>query len=455
MAILQAPSRIDLLPRQACIIPHRHLDFVVYGGAAGCGKTYAMSAIPTLEAVRADEYSGLFLRRTLAAAKNNKSLWDTLVTVTRRAGGRAKHGARPHVDMPRQGRFQLGHLAKPDSIEDYMGAAYNFIGIDEATEVRCNEMTRLHSRLRDSRGGQPSWMLLSCNPDRLSYLFNWLRPWVDPDHPLYPHPFGSPLWMTIIDDLTGECRHAPEPVKDAHTLTLIPGRVQNNPYMVESGYADSLRKLPPLERARLYHGDWLVSRKQGDVFDTRLIRSARSAEPPIMWNRWTDDVRAWDGAAREKRVKDADYCAGARMRWDGEELAITDMIRKHLITGQLKPLIVSTAKADGPGVRVILEREGGSHSGELISEVRAALPGYVVQDYKPLTDKIARSQALAILVAEGMVTMIEGHWNGECRAEMDAFKTDGVHDDQVDALNLGLHAIRKGNAYAGNRRWIT
>ena len=452
---------LNLLPRQALAeLFSRNIDFCVYGGAAGGAKTFALNAIPCLDSRGVREYRGITLRRTLAQARKAGSLWDTLQETGRKVGGTPRHSLPPFLRLPRNGKIEIGHLNNPDSIEDYMSAQYNFVGVDEATQVRCQDIIKLKSRIRDARDTDTySRMILACNPDRLSYLFHWVRPFVDPSHALYPYRYGAPVWFQLTDTVTGECEHSPEPQSDWYSLTLIPSKVEDNPYLANTGYASDLDKLPPHLRARYRDGSWLTSAVRGDIFRTEHLKTARHAIPPYMDNRWQADVRAWDTAASWKKVKDSDYCAGGRMLWDGEELCVTDMVRVRPDPGQLKRLIVDTAKRDGPGVRIAIEREPGSQSGGFIEEVRAELPGFVVQGHSPTRDKIVRSEPLSLLVYDQKVTLLDRPWNAALIAEMDAFGTldqqqGKVHDDQVDALNLGLLECVGGSIYDGNTRWV-
>ena len=454
-----APPRIDLLPRQALVMMLPRTDFTVYGGAAGGAKTWGLAAITTLDCARSIDYSSLLLRKTLQQARKAKSLWPTLQTVAAKAGGTAYHSAPLHMRMPNRGIIEVGHLQRPNSIDDYMSAAYNMVGIDEATQVRCEDVLKLHSRIRDTDAGAPNRMMLCCNPDRHSYLFHWVRPYVDPDHELYPVPMCQPIWMHVKDELTGACEHSLEPVPDWYSLTLIPSRVEHNPYYATGPYKDNLRKLPAHERARFLTGSWLTSVRRGDIFNTRQVRLSRHASPPHMHNRWGAEVRGWDCAASEKQHSNADYCAGGKVLWDGNELCITDMVRERVTPATLKNLIVSTAQQDGPGVRIAIEREPGSQGGAFIHELREALPGYHIEEFSPVKDKIVRSRALSQLVNDGMVIMLDRGFVPVLIAEFDGFGTldwekGNVKDDQIDGLNIGLMAARGGDIFMREGGWV-
>ena len=79
----------------------------------------------------------------------------------------------------------------------------------------------------------------------------------------------------------------------------------------------------------------------------------------------------------------------------------------------------------------------------LIDEMRRS--SIFVQDFSPGKgqDKIARLNAVADMFASGQVWFPETWWASEVVEEIVAFPS-GEHDDDVDAMTLGLARIRKG-----------
>lgn len=73
-------------------------------------------------------------------------------------------------------------------------------------------------------------------------------------------------------------------------------------------------------------------------------------------------------------------------------------------------------------------------------------------EVQPNTDKVSRAQPAAALMASGGIWFRHGApWLGDLEHELLAFP-NGSHDDQVDAVSLGVHAFRGGLKPSGEAK---
>ena len=296
---------------------------------------------------------------------------------------------------------------------------------------------------------------------------HWVKPYVmDPGPEIAERiPYGSLSHIEVRDRMTGQCDHHAAANRHTWTFTLIRSSLADNRYLANDGvYRANLLSQPPYERKRLLYGDWLASPLRGDVFPTHLVTKVRHFDQEHLGfaPHFTAEVRAWDTAATEQQRKAGDFTAGGHCLMDREgNFYIADVIHTQESVGTLKGHIQRVARElDGPGLRIAMEVEPGSHSGTWTHEMQQDLAGFAVQRERPHRDKETRAMRLSEIMREGRVFVLDRPWTDGLLAEWDAFGApdDGsgikTHDDLVDMATLGLLACDKGRAYdtPGRRR---
>lgn len=106
-------------------------------------------------------------------------------------------------------------------------------------------------------------------------------PWLKPDHPRPAKP-GELRWYTTIEGQDIECQGS-EAIKVGNdyvkpkSRTFIPARVQDNPYLMATGYLATLQALPEPYRSRLLHGDFspLEDANIFQVIPDKWVRAAQ------------------------------------------------------------------------------------------------------------------------------------------------------------------------------------
>ena len=127
------------------------------------------------------------------------------------------------------------------------------------------------------------------------------------------------------------------------------------------------------------------------------------------------------------------------MAMRGGEFLIEDVRRDRLGPAGVDDLIKTTASGDGFDTLIREEQEPGS-SGKSVVDARARmLPGYQYLGVASTGPKVARANAFASAMGNGLVCVPRGApWLPAFKLEYAAFTADNSHqhDDQVDGGSL-------------------
>lgn len=440
---------LGFTPRQMLMVSSE-ASIVGYGGSAGGGKTRGAINLAYNYCLQYPGYESVIVRSTFEEAKKQGAIWDEIKDIAYALGPDVctVNLSTLRVNLCNGSSLQLGALKDESTHNAYKGSQFQLLLADEATEIRGFQLLYLQSRLRvvEEHEDWPVRTIFLSNPDRLSPMYHWLAPWVSTKHDWYPYPPGKLLYMEVLDEKESTVRHFMEPGENRQSITFIPARLHHNPYLKKTDYGKRLAALGRVERERLLYGNWEASYIKGGVFEIDLIQ---------FWDivsdsrQWQGEVRFWDTAASEKR--DGDYTVGLRALSDGETMVVTDIHRQRNRPGELRQIIKRVAERDGPEVRVVLEQEPASQSGEFVNGVRDLLSGYVVESVRPVKDKITRAEPVAAMVRNKKLAVLRRSWSNEFVAELEAFPK-GDYDDQVDALSMAYRAMFR-NVKISARSW--
>ncbi len=228
---------------------------VLYGGAAGGGKSYAMLADP-MRYFHNGNFVGLLIRRT------NDELKE-LIRKSRELYPKAYPGAqwREKDSMwrfPSGAELWITYLDRDEDVLRYQGQAFCWIGFDELTQYSSPyAWTYLKSRLRTTDPELKPYLSMRATTNPGGPGHHWVKKmFVDPAVP------NEPFWATDIE--TGEVLvYPPSHEKAGQPLfkrRFIPAQLKDNPYLAEDGlYERSLHGLPEAQRRKLLDGDWSVT----------------------------------------------------------------------------------------------------------------------------------------------------------------------------------------------------
>ncbi len=373
----------------------------LFGGAAGGGKSSAL-LMAAMQYVDVPGYSAILFRRTFADLSLPGALMD-----------RFKDWIAQHDDIhwnansyvatfPSGARISFGYLNNQNDYLRYKGSEFQFIGMDEVTEIRESDYRYLFSRLRRPANGPlsqvPLRMRAASNPAP-----NWVRQ------------------RFIVEGLETN-------------RIFVPSLLTDNPGIDAVSYRQALQALDPVERRRLEEGDWW-STTLGSMFDRTSFVIIDPHEIPVITSA-ARVVRFWDLAASEPSPSypDPDWTVGTLGVFDQGIFYILDVRRARVKSDKVEHLIAQTALEDGPLVSIRMEQEPGSSGKALVDQfARYVLPGYDFQGIRSTGDKITRARPFSASVANGNVRLVRGRWLTDWLDEVSAFPEGLTHDDQVDS----------------------
>lgn len=254
---------------------------MLYGGAGGGGKSFAMVADP-FRYVNNPNFRGLLVRRT------NDELRELISTSKRLYLGADKRNQFLERDktwvFPSGATLWMSYLESEDDVLRYQGQAFSWIGFDELTQWQSPyAWNYMRSRLRTTTAsGLKLYQRATTNPGGPGH--GWVKKmFVDAAPP------NTAFWATDPD--TGETLTWPKGhSREGEPLfkrRFIPATLFDNPYLADDGmYEANLLSLPEHQRRQLLYGDWDLN--EGAAF-TEFNRNIHVIEPfdiPASWPRF-------------------------------------------------------------------------------------------------------------------------------------------------------------------------
>jgi len=250
---------------------------VLYGGAAGGGKSYATLADP-LRSLNHKEFSGLLVRHTTEELREliqkSQELYPKAIP------GIKWSERKSQWVTPRGGRIWMSYLDKDQDVMRYQGQAFNYIAFDELTQWATPfAWNYMRSRLRSAAPELGLYMRATTNPGSIGH--QWVKKmFIDPSEP------NKSFWATDIE--TGDRLEYPKGhTKGGQPLfkrRFIPASLFDNPYLADSGdYETMLLSMPEHQRKQLLEGNWDVN--EGAAFP-EFNRKVHVIEPFNIPNSW-------------------------------------------------------------------------------------------------------------------------------------------------------------------------
>ena len=313
---------------------------VLYGGAAGGGKSYALLA-DLIRYAHLPDHRALLIRRTLdeltELIDKSKQLYPKAFP-----GAVFKESKSMWV-FPSGATAWFSYLDRDKDVTRYQGQAFNWIGIDEITHYPTPFVWEyLRSRLRTTNPEIKPYMRCTANPGGVGGW--WVKKmYIDPSP-----PYES---FAACDIDSGEVyKWPPSHEKAGQALfqrKFIPARLTDNPYLMQDGqYEAMLRSLPEVERKRLLDGDWEVA--EGAAFPefSRGLHVMQPFEIPIGWQRF--------------RSADYGYASPSCVLWgtvdfDGNIYIYRELYGEGYTGERLARLILEMERADPPMAMSILD----------------------------------------------------------------------------------------------------
>lgn len=410
-------------------------DIVIYGGAAGGGKTYAL----LLEALYSHDvpgYTCVIFRKNANQVRNPGGLWDTSAEMYREFDGVAKESTL-EWDFPAGATIKFAHMDMEKDKFSWQGAQICLIGFDELTHFSWGQFNYMFSRNRSQCGIKP-YIRATTNPDPDSWVRKFIDWWIDKDTG-YAIPERSGQIRSFIvngdemiwGDTKKELR-ARFPDQIPMSVSFISSNVYDNEILLKDNpsYLSSLQSLPKYEREQLLMGNWNIRPQAGMFFKRHYFEVVRGVPKK------TQKVRYWDRAATRKTdTNDPDYTVGLKLEKDEHGLFyVTDIVRLQESPLGVQTAIKNTSTQDGFATKIGIEQDPGQAGVSEADFLIRSLSGFLVKAYKATKDKVNRASPVSSQAEAGNIKVLLGDWNEDFFRELENFP-DGSHDDIVDALS--------------------
>ena len=250
---------------------------VLYGGAAGGGKSFGLLADP-MRYFHNPNFNGLILRRTNDELR--ELIWKSQELYPKAFPGAKWAEKKSQWTLPSGAKLWLTYLEREDDVRRYQGLAFSYIAFDELTQHPTPfAWDYMRSRLRTTDPDLPIFMRATTNPGGAGH--GWVkRMFID------PAPANQAFVATDLN--SGEPLEYPEGHEKAgqplFSRMFIPASLTDNPYLMEGGqYEANLLSLPENQRRQLLEGDWAVA--DGAAFP-EFRQSVHVVEPFDIPDNW-------------------------------------------------------------------------------------------------------------------------------------------------------------------------
>ena len=432
-------------------------DIVLYGGAAGGGKTYAILMEPLRHIDNAD-FGAVIFRRTAKQIMNEGGLWDEAMKLYPLCAAVPKTSPRPMVTFPSGAKVSFEHLQYENDVFSWQGAQIPLIEWDELTHFTRKQFFYMLSRNRSTCGVRP-YMRASTNPDADSWVAGFISWWIDQKtgYPILERS-GVIRFFVVVDDIERWADSREVLVKQygvdismTKSFTFIASSVYDNRILLEKdpGYLANLMAQTTVEKERLLKGNWKVKPAAGLYF-----KRTQAEVVPAIPGRVVKWCRAWDLAATVPTPDNPSPDATASVligRLEDDSYIVAHAMRRTLAAADVRKLTKNTAETDRAtykSVKIRLPQDPGQAGKEQAQSYVKHLAGHAVKIERVTGDKVTRAEPFSAQWQAGNVKVLAGDWNEEYFAELEAFP-EGGHDDQVDASSDAFNELQAARSWSG------
>jgi predicted phage terminase large subunit-like protein len=451
-------------------------DVVIYGGAAGGGKSWSLLAEP-LRHIDKSNFGGVIFRRDRQQVTNEGGLWDESNDMYAPFGA-ISNETNLFWTFKSGAAIGFAGVQHEKDVQKWQGSQIAYLGFDELTHFTEHQFFYLLSRNR-SKSAVKSYVRATCNPDADSWVAGFISWWINPATG-FPIPERSGIIRYLVrnndnnywfdDRADGEAYAAatfPEMVDKfgasffCKSVTFISADVFDNQILLanDPGYLANLLALPLIERERLLSGNWKIRASAGKVYNREWFEIVDTVGYGGV------DVRFWDLAATEEKLKtnsrktDPDYTATIKLRYFAKTglWIITDAFQIRAAPANVEKLVFQTAELDRRHAKaeksrywVRWEIEPGSASRRENARWIKQLRGYDAKGVETGgRDKLQRALNCSVQAESGNVKLLRGSWNNMLLTNLHGFP-ELPHDDLFDATSGAFNeTIARGVALSG------
>jgi len=254
-------------------------DILLYGGAAGAGKTGLINGL----ALTSHKKSHIFRRKYAdlsAIAEDLTSMYGS------RKG--FSQMPRPKLRTADSRLIEFGACQHSGDEEAWQGQAADLKAFDEVTQFLEDQFRYIITWNRTTVENQRCRVIAASNPPTSAdgdWVIPYWGPWLDPTFE-NPAEHGELRWVVTDPDGNDFWVDGPEPHQfpgqkqpvKPKSRTFIPGKLEDNPYLVKTDYAATLDSLPEPLRSAMRDGNFMLSRSDADfqIIPSDWVRQAQS-----------------------------------------------------------------------------------------------------------------------------------------------------------------------------------
>ena len=437
-------------------------DIVLYGGAAGAGKTFALLMEP-LRHIENKEFGAVVFRRTSPEITAEGGLWDTSFKLYSDYLAEPIQSPKLHWRFNKGSKVTFSHLQYEKDLLKWQSSQIPLIMYDELTHFTAKMFWYMLSRNRSTCGVNP-YIRATCNPDPDSWVCEFLinAGYIDKETG-YPikEMSGKVEYFVRINNVihwSNTKEELEEQFKNCKpkSFTFISATIYDNQKLLEINpeYVSNLDALLEYEKKRLKEGNWFARPSAGELFKRQYFEYIEYED--YLTRDPVEEIRYWDRAATKPNDKnpDPDYTAGVLMsRCRDGNYYVIDVVRDRLEPGEVEDLILSCIEQDNYMTIVGLEQEPGASGKTEVQSYKNKITNRTVKEFPKTKAKLTCWTPLARAVKNsknndiGKVFLVKAPWNNMFIQEAEGV-TDGSqsgHDDMIDAVSGAFSYLETNN----------
>jgi hypothetical protein len=252
-------------------------DVLFYGGAAGGGKTdLVIGAALTRH------------RRSIIFRRIGTELQAIIDRMAEILGTNEGFNAQKNVWKLPDRQVEFGAVPILGDEKKYQGRPHDLKVFDEITSFPEAQFRFLITWLRTTDKGQRCRVICTGNPpvdSQGEWVIRYWAPWLDKDHHNPAAP-GELRWFVVLEGKDVEVESGEPFCHEGKSIrpqsrTFIPSRVQDNPFLMETGYEATLQALPEPLRSRMLEGDFTAGKDENPF---QVIPSAWVTAAQARWS---------------------------------------------------------------------------------------------------------------------------------------------------------------------------
>ena len=256
-------------------------DILLFGGAAGGGKSSLLIGL----AVTSHQRSVIYRREV----KQLGPIEEEIIRIRKTRQG--FNGQLHRFDLGKNRGIRLGGMQYAGDEVAYQGDPRDLICFDELTQFLESQFRYVTTWNRSSDPEQRCRIICATNPPSSAegqWVTGYWGPWLDKEHPNPARP-GELRWFISAEDGEDVEVESSAPVwQDGdwvvpRSRTFIPSSVDDNPFLMNSGYKADLQALPEPLRSQMLMGEFTAGIQDDpwQVIPTEWVEKAME--------RWTSE----------------------------------------------------------------------------------------------------------------------------------------------------------------------